>query len=411
MTLCQARTLRGTFARVIAALAAALPALALAATFEHRGIGYFVSDKRIELGAGISDPRGVKLARVYFKTGAQADYLFAPMQLSGNRYVATLPAPSASTPSIEYLFLALNNDGQVSRTDAYKVNARMTVEIPAWQSARNRGEVKIFTELPITPKTVAGFSDSVVVDVAESGARFGTTAGLYGAPGGAASGTTASAGTTTSTTAATTTASTATTTAATAAAATTAATVAATTVAVGGLSTAAIVGGVALAGAAVAAAASSGGGGGGGGSSPSLAGAWSGTFTATEGITCNTPVGNCNYSAPWSGTIDAQGVFTGNVNTASYNCTGGINPSSGSVPAFPLSFTVSSTGAATVPRSNLTGLNTINGGAVTCSPLAVQFSASPRRVTGSNNCSGTGTDPGPPPLTCTQTIQNTFSGS
>src|ERR1700674_2238259 len=184
----------------LAVLMLASAALARAATIDHNAIAYFVADKRVRLEATVSDPKGVQLARTYFKTPAQADYIYVPMQAAGaNRYVAVLPAPNASTPSMEYLFLALNNDGQVSRTEAYKVQARKGGETPSWQSASNQGELKVFTELPNAPKAVAGFSDSVAMDLAESGARFGAAAGLYGGVQGSAAGAAATTSTTTTT--------------------------------------------------------------------------------------------------------------------------------------------------------------------------------------------------------------------
>ena len=393
---------------LIAAAAAAGAALlfpleAAAASFSHQALAYFVPDKRIRVDAGITDPRGVQLARVYFKAGAQADYIFVPMQQAGGRYVATLPAPSASAGSLEYLLLALDNDGQVSRTDAYKVAARRSDETPAWQSAGGRGDVKVFSEIPNAPKPVAMYSDSLAMDVVESGARLGAAAGLYaGTGGGAAS---ASAATAKSATAAGTTSGT-----------TTAAT---TTATVGGLSTAAIVGGVVVAGAAVAAAAGGGGGGsggsGGGTSTPSgpaaFAGPWSGTFSVSVTVTCSNAAGNgsCSASAPFSGTADSAGNFTGSSQSGVWSCSGspvGTSIAGFNLPSQSFNSTIAANGAATFRAASS---QSVQGSSFSCPALIVTFTSSPHRVSGSAPCTGTIADP--TYGTCTFTEPLSISGS
>jgi hypothetical protein len=54
---------------------------------------------------------------------------------------------------------------------AYTVAARKSNETPAWQSAASRGDVKVYTELAEAPRTIAGFTDSITIDIVESGAR------------------------------------------------------------------------------------------------------------------------------------------------------------------------------------------------------------------------------------------------
>src|ERR1700687_2147263 len=80
---------------------------------------------------------------------------------AGGRYVGVLPAPSATTPSIEYVILAQSADGQVVRTDPYTVQVRRTGDTPAWQTTSADGQVKVFSEIPNAPQTVAGFTDSL----------------------------------------------------------------------------------------------------------------------------------------------------------------------------------------------------------------------------------------------------------
>ena len=260
---------------LIAGLAAWLATAAYAQTnIQHTALAYYVPGKRIEIQAQVSDPKGIKLARTYFKVGAQADYLLVPMQsLGSGRYASVLPAPSPAADSIEYLLLAVNDAGQVSRTDAYEMAVRRSGDAPAWQNVRADGPMKVFTEIPQAQMPTASFTDSVTMDLVESGARFGAVAGLAGGGAGgsgAAGGAGGSAGTTTATAAA----------------------------AGGGLGTMAIVGGLALAGAAAAAAGGGGGGGGGGGSSSSAyAGAWTGTQSMSMSVNCTGTPGGCGERA------------------------------------------------------------------------------------------------------------------
>jgi hypothetical protein len=336
-------------------------------TIDHAKVAYFVPEKRITINAGVTDPKGVKLARTYFKAGAQADYTFVPMQAAGpNRYVATLPAPSGSTPSIEYIVLAQNNEGAVSRTAAYTVEARKTNETPAWQSSPKTGEVKVFTEAAQAPSNVAGFTDSVKLDIVESGARLGAAAGLYSGATAGGGGAGAAAGTST----------------------------AATT---GGLSTMAIVGGVAIAGVAAAAAGSGGGGGGGGGSSNpggstgnSFAGPWSGTWTSTSSYNNGQPSGTCGGT--WSGNVDASGNLNGTYVTASGNECFSFGAS------FPLTGTISPTGSFSMA---LVACLPVNNANVATGSWSGTFSASAKTASGTITC---------PPSSPSSGVSGSWSG-
>jgi hypothetical protein len=394
----------------------ALAALGIASAFaqttiDHSSLAYFVPGKRITVDAQVTDPKGVKVARTYFRAGAQADYTYVPMQYtSGNRYVGTLPAPAAGTPSIEYLVLAQNNDGTVSRTQSYTMPARSSGDAPSWQSGAARGDMKVYTEVANAPRTVAGFSDSITVDLAESGARLGAVAGLYGgASGGGAAGATASSASSGATGA---TATSATTTAAGTTAGTAAGTGAAAATA-GGLSTAAIIGGVAVAG--VAAAAASSGGGGGSSSAPPpatqgnpFAGTWTGTITSPETFSCTTgtvtTTTTCTATTPFTAIIDAAGNMTINLGTGTDVCTGNNFNSTNTLAPFTISnVTVSSSGTASVIPPVESG-----GTVDVCTPVTLTFSLSPRRVTGSGTCTVQSNTPG---TTCTGGGTTTVSGS
>ena len=376
-------TIRTKWAAIAMSGFAALYATFAAAQtrFDHHAPGYVVPEKRVQISANVTDPKGVKLARVYFKTPAQADYVFVPMSSAGGaRYVATVPAINASAPSLQYVLLAVSSEGAVSKTQEYTVAARKSTEVPAWQSASNTGEMKVFTEAAMAPQSVAGFADSIAMDVVESGARFGAAAGLAASGGAGAAGSGAAGGTSAGATA-------------------------------GGLSTAAIVGGVAIA-AGVAAAAGGGGGGGGGGGSTTgggLSGSWSGTVTQNIQMSCTVPGASatetCTLSQPFTGTVDGSGNFNYTAAASTMNCSLSGSSFSQPVPASSSSFNVPSSGNVTIPGST----NSQSGITTVCPAGSITFANSPRRISGSYTCNTSGSPS--PGSTCNGTSVVTWSGS
>jgi len=180
------------------------PTADAATSMEHSSPDYFVPDHRIKLEAQIEDSEGIKLVRCYFKAAGEADLVFVPMILiRKNKYSGILPAPSATTNQIEYLFLAVNNSKEVVRSQTFTMSIDADEEPPAWQEVPKEGEIKVSMELDKVPTQLRGFSDNVTIDMVESGARFGVVALLYhnirdsgssgtGAGGASTTGTTAS---------------------------------------------------------------------------------------------------------------------------------------------------------------------------------------------------------------------------
>jgi hypothetical protein len=164
---------------------------------KHTPPDYFVSEHRMQLDVDVRDPGGINLVRCYFKAVGEADLVFVPMNPAGaNKYAGILPAPSATTDQIEYLFLAVNGSNQVVRTQSFYIYKDNTQETPAWQDIPKEGEIRVSMELDAAPKELRGFSDNVTIDVVESGVRFGVVALLYDASqtgGGAGTGATGSA--------------------------------------------------------------------------------------------------------------------------------------------------------------------------------------------------------------------------
>jgi len=209
---------------------------------EHKPIKYFVPEKRIKLQAEVTDKEGVNLVRCYFRAAEQADYVFVAMKPGSSLYSGVIPAPSKETEMVEYLFLVVNGENKVVKTQTFQVEKKDDDDTPAWQEVSSKGDIHVSTELAQAPTAPPGFADSIAIDVAESSARFGfVVGGIYTALQASDSGGTSG----------------------TAAAADSAGTISAKT---GGLSTLAYVGiGAALIAGGAAAAGGGGGGGGGGG--------------------------------------------------------------------------------------------------------------------------------------------------
>ncbi len=159
----------------------------------HKPVKYFVPEKRMMLTASVKDEKGIELVRCYFRAEGEADFVFVPMtQTSDGTYSAVLPAPSAATPAIEYVFLVVNSEKQIVKTQTFTVPKQEGSDTPEWQQAGSEGDIAVKTELEKPPQQLAGFSDSITIDQVESSMRFGMVAGgLYAVTSSAAAGATA----------------------------------------------------------------------------------------------------------------------------------------------------------------------------------------------------------------------------
>ena len=112
----------------------------------------------------------------------EADFVFVQMtQTEPGIFRAILPAPKESTDAIDYVFLAVNSEKQVVKTQAFTIPKNANEDnAPMWQQTGSEGNIIVKTELAEAPSELAGFSDSIVWDVVESSERFGVVAGgLY----------------------------------------------------------------------------------------------------------------------------------------------------------------------------------------------------------------------------------------
>jgi hypothetical protein len=180
-------------ADLTAAVAAGAAELALAMSFTHSAPKHVQPGKRIIISSKITDPSGLKLARCYFRADAEADYVFVPMEAGAkNTFKAVLPAVSDNAQTVQYRLLAVNNTGQIAKTNEFSVAVKSVKgPLPKWQQAE-RGE-PIHVGIEVEPQEggisqkVTGFSDNITVDLAESSLRFMLVSGAGLATGIAAS--------------------------------------------------------------------------------------------------------------------------------------------------------------------------------------------------------------------------------
>ncbi len=211
---------------------------------EHKAPGKeYIPGFRIDLEAEITDDTGLLATRCYFKTKNDENFAFVDMfNRGGDLYQATLPAPFVNSEKVEYLFVVVNNNKQVTRTQIFVLEEGETEEATAWkdidevrevrldkvqdvaekyvllynkaksgyiknipdfQSAVSDTTLSVKTELAAEQVPVRGFSDSAMVTEVPATAKYGFLAeNLYTADAIAASGGVAAAGTTAGTVAA-----------------------------------------------------------------------------------------------------------------------------------------------------------------------------------------------------------------
>jgi hypothetical protein len=150
---------------------------------KHKPAKYFVPEKRIKLDATVKDAAGVAVVRCYFRAVEHADYVFVAMEATKKDiYEGVLPAPSKDTEIIEYLFLAVNGENHVVKTQTFEMHKKDDDKVPVWQQVSSEGDIMVSTELAYAPTAPPGFTDSIAMNVVESSARFGfVVGGIYGA--------------------------------------------------------------------------------------------------------------------------------------------------------------------------------------------------------------------------------------
>jgi hypothetical protein len=210
---------------------------------KHKSPEYYIPGFRIILDAQIEDQPDVLLARCYFKAKKAEKFVFVNMTGKGNPgYQAILPAPWVNSESIDYVFVVVNKQKVVTRTQVFTIKEKETEqaatwkepaevkevrldkvqelaekykavkkdlvekykgELPPWQLADDSGTIGVLTEVGKASEAVQGFYDSIVVTEVPASSKYGFLAeNLYpasqmaaaGGEGAAASATGASTG-------------------------------------------------------------------------------------------------------------------------------------------------------------------------------------------------------------------------
>ena len=144
-----------------------------ATDYSHTAPEYLLPGARTTITAKITDPKGIKLARCYFRIAGEADYLFVPMQQgSGDTYSAILPSFNADTRVLQYRLLAVNKAGEATQTAEFSVpTGHGGAVVPSWQHTVRTGALPVATESEVRSagrsRKGAGFSDTMILRLAE----------------------------------------------------------------------------------------------------------------------------------------------------------------------------------------------------------------------------------------------------
>jgi len=104
----------------------------------------YIPGFRIKLEAEIKDTKGVLLARCYFKTKKNKTFAFVDMlHLADSDYRAILPAPWLNSQAVEYVFVVVNEEKQVSRTQVFSIEEGETKEATKWKESGDIQEVRL----------------------------------------------------------------------------------------------------------------------------------------------------------------------------------------------------------------------------------------------------------------------------
>ncbi|MEW6079121.1 MAG: lipocalin family protein [Thermodesulfobacteriota bacterium] len=108
--------------------------------------GNYIPGFRINLDAAIQSDGGLLTARCYFKTKNDQNFAFVDMFDKGNgNYQAVLPAPWVNSEAVEYLFVAVDKDKKVARSQVYTLEEGQTEEAAQWKDASQVKEVRLDT--------------------------------------------------------------------------------------------------------------------------------------------------------------------------------------------------------------------------------------------------------------------------
>ncbi|MEW6079122.1 MAG: lipocalin family protein [Thermodesulfobacteriota bacterium] len=106
--------------------------------------GNYIPGFRINLDAAIQSAGGLLAVRCYFKTKNDQNFAFVDMfDKGGGNYQAVLPAPWVNSEAVEYLFVTVDKDKKVTRSDVYTLEEGQTKEAAQWKDASQVKEVRL----------------------------------------------------------------------------------------------------------------------------------------------------------------------------------------------------------------------------------------------------------------------------
>lgn len=146
---------------------------------EHTAPEYLKPQYRSTLHVSIESSETYPTKRLYFKANDGANYNFVGISCDADACEGTLPKATVQTESLEYLFLVVDKEKKVYKTQKYTVAFKSEGELPPNQQDQSSAPLLIMSEMEKAPKAIEGFSDDMVYDTVESSARFGIVAGIY----------------------------------------------------------------------------------------------------------------------------------------------------------------------------------------------------------------------------------------
>jgi len=121
----------------------------------------YIPGFRINIEAKISDKTDLLVTRCYFKAKNDKNFAFVEMfPAGGENYQTTLPAPFLNSEAINYLFVAVNKNKQVTRTEVFTLQEGETKEATTWKDINEVKEVKLDKVQDIAERYIALYNKS-----------------------------------------------------------------------------------------------------------------------------------------------------------------------------------------------------------------------------------------------------------
>jgi hypothetical protein len=104
----------------------------------------YIPGFRINLDVEIQNSEDLLAARCYFKTKQDKNFAFTDLFDQGDgKYKAVLPAPWVNSEAVEYLFVTVDPEKKVTRSDLFVIEEGETEEATAWKDAGDVEQVRL----------------------------------------------------------------------------------------------------------------------------------------------------------------------------------------------------------------------------------------------------------------------------